>query len=303
MSLFHGHIGEFNGSAEDWTVYEERLQYYFVANDVTSEEKKKAIFLSVCGPATYRLIRSLVAPAQPNSKSYADLVQLVRDHYQPKPSPIVMRFRFNSCIREQGESVASYIARLRQLTEHCEYGATLEDMLRDKLVCGIADERLQRRLLVEPSLSFEKALKLAQAYESAEENAKVLQQSQTSSSTAEVHSTRTDKSRQQPRQMTVCYRCGGQHLSSRCRFRAVDCRRCGKRGHIARACKSKAAKSEPPAPANPHGNIRLCEEERGRETISSSRESGLYCLPHVYEPSLADFRHIMREQRGTAFPG
>ena len=157
MSLVHGHYAEFNGVAEDWTVYVERLQNYFVANDVESEGKKRAILLSVCGPATYRLIRNLLSPAQPNSKSYAELVQLVRDHYQPKPSPIIMRFRFNSCTREQGESMSAFVARLRQLTEHCDYGSTLEEMLRDKFVCGISDERLQRRLLAEPSLTFDKA--------------------------------------------------------------------------------------------------------------------------------------------------
>ena len=139
---FHKHIGEFNGSAEDWTVCIEHLLNYFVANDVVSEDKKKAILLSVFGPATYRLIRSLVSPVQPNSKSYADLLQLIQDHYHPKLSPIVTHFRFNSHVREQGESVASFIARLRQLTEHCEFGATMEGMFCDKLVWGISDERL-----------------------------------------------------------------------------------------------------------------------------------------------------------------
>ncbi len=44
-------------------------------------------------------------------------------------SAIVSRFRFNSCVRQHGESVAAYVARLRQLTEYCEYGTSLEEML------------------------------------------------------------------------------------------------------------------------------------------------------------------------------
>ena len=100
MSLFHGHIGEFSCDAEDWTVYTERLQNYFVANDISSEAKKRAVLLSACGSSTYRLIRNLVSPAQPDSKSFEDLVKLIREHYHPKPSTIVMRYKFNSCFRQ-----------------------------------------------------------------------------------------------------------------------------------------------------------------------------------------------------------
>ncbi len=57
------------------------------------------------------------------------------------------------------------------LSEHCTFGETLDDMLRDRLVCGINEGRLQRRLLAETTLSFSKVLSLAQAYESAEKNA------------------------------------------------------------------------------------------------------------------------------------
>ena len=62
MAVFHGTISEFDRNQEDWTVYSERLQNYFVANDIDNDEKKRAILLSVCGSSTYRLIRNLVAP-------------------------------------------------------------------------------------------------------------------------------------------------------------------------------------------------------------------------------------------------
>ena len=51
----------------------------------------------------------------------------------------------------------------------------MDEMLRDRLVCGINDSRLQRRLLTEPGLTFQKALELARAFESAEKNARDLQ--------------------------------------------------------------------------------------------------------------------------------
>ena len=47
-------------------------------------------------------------------------------------------------------------------------------MLRDRLVCGIKDSRVQRRLLSETDLTFKKAFELAQASEVAEKNARDL---------------------------------------------------------------------------------------------------------------------------------
>ena len=78
----------------------------------------------------------------------------------------MQRFRFNSRARQPGESVAAYIAELKRLSEHCSFGESLDDMLRDRFVCGIQDQRTQRRLLAETDLTLKKATEVAQAIES-----------------------------------------------------------------------------------------------------------------------------------------
>lgn len=108
----HGHIGEFNSKLEDWCSCTECLQNYFIANDIKSEAKQRAILLSVCGPCTYKLIRSLLSPQEPKDVSFTDVKQMT-DHYQPKPSIIVQHFKFHSCSHKQGESVAMHIAELK----------------------------------------------------------------------------------------------------------------------------------------------------------------------------------------------
>ena len=59
MAAF-GRVSEFNTSVEEWVVYTEWLDHYFVTNDIVDGVKKRAILLSMCGPTTYGLIRSLV---------------------------------------------------------------------------------------------------------------------------------------------------------------------------------------------------------------------------------------------------
>ena len=62
-------IDAFEESAEDWSTYIERVDQYFIANDVNGD-KKVPTLLSLMGSKTYSLLRSLTAPAKPSAKSY-----------------------------------------------------------------------------------------------------------------------------------------------------------------------------------------------------------------------------------------
>ena len=131
-------------SEESWTQYVERLEQYFVANDVEDVGKKRAILLGVCGSKTYALARDLLQRARPAETTFKKIVETLEKHYSPRPSEIVERFKFHSRNRKEDEGVATYVAVLRKLSEHCNYGETLPEMLRDRLVCGINNEKIQR---------------------------------------------------------------------------------------------------------------------------------------------------------------
>ena len=134
MATLFGHINEFNPEKEDWIQYAERLEHFFTANSIDEPNKKKAMLLTVIGPTAYRLMRSLVAPQKLDEKTFKELVDAMKDHYCPKPSEIVQRFKFNTRARQPGESVSTYVSQLRSLAEYCNYGASLNNMLRERLV-------------------------------------------------------------------------------------------------------------------------------------------------------------------------
>ena len=101
-----GKIEEYD-EKESWIEYTERLGQYFAVNEITDSAKKRAILLSVCGAKTYKLIRNLVSPRKPTDKSFAELVNLVKNHLNPRPSSIVYRCKCNSRFRQQGETIGS----------------------------------------------------------------------------------------------------------------------------------------------------------------------------------------------------
>ena len=131
-----GSIGPFDESTEQWGSYTERFEYFVEANGI-EDVKLVPTFLSVMGPKTFNLLRSLVQPAKPGGKTFEEIVDTLTKHFSPKPLVIAERFRFHKRNQEEGESVNMFVASLRKLAEYCEFKDALNDALRDRLVCGL----------------------------------------------------------------------------------------------------------------------------------------------------------------------
>ena len=170
-----GTMQEFQPGSETITAYLERLTAYLDAHDITSA-KRSSFLVSTIGPKTYAVLRSLMAPDTPQSKSFKTLVDVLKKHYDPKPLVIAERYTFNQRNQRQGESVAEYVAELRRLATTCNFGTFLEDALRDRLVCGLRSESARRRLLADADgeISLTKAIQHAQRDEQAEQNSRAL---------------------------------------------------------------------------------------------------------------------------------
>ena len=113
--------GEFKESDESWTQYVEQLEQYFLANEITDGKKQRAILLSVCGSKTYGLLRDILQPKKPADTEIKDIIEELKKYCNPKPSEIVERFKFHSRVRKEGESVATFVAGLRNLSEYCDF--------------------------------------------------------------------------------------------------------------------------------------------------------------------------------------
>ncbi len=102
-----GKFAEYNPGKEDWKSYIEGMQMFFTANDVKDAGKQRAILLSSCGPSTYRQIKDVLSPEAPGTVSFADIVQKMTKYFQPPPSEIMQRYRFNTRVRQPHETVST----------------------------------------------------------------------------------------------------------------------------------------------------------------------------------------------------
>ena len=75
-----GNIGPYDKNVEDFKSYSERVTLFMTANDV-KEEKQVAVFLSVLGAQTYKLLKSLLTPESPEKKSVDELIKVLETHF------------------------------------------------------------------------------------------------------------------------------------------------------------------------------------------------------------------------------
>ena len=240
MAYFSQRPDEFKPEIETWSAYIERMELLFDAHDV-DDEKKVPMLLSSVGAVTYGLLRNLVQPEKPKDKTFAQIVDTLKDYYEPKPLVIAERFRYRKCVQKSNQTVTEYAAELRHLAAMCDFGDRLDEALRDGFVSGVSSEACQRKLLSEDRLTFARAVELAVNMETAHRDTQQLRKGD--DVTASVHKVKERQRRRSPSKQEACYRCKGKnHNANDCYYKNAKCHKCERIGHIQKACRSGPAR-------------------------------------------------------------
>lgn len=131
-----GQVEAFEKFVSDWKTYDERPTAFFVVNSIRPEKEVQA-FLSLIGSKMYALLKSLMSPTPPATKTLAELKQALNEHVSPKPSVIAERAKFQKRAQREGETIAEFEAELKRLARTSKFGTHLEEPLRDRFVCGL----------------------------------------------------------------------------------------------------------------------------------------------------------------------
>lgn len=287
----------FRLESDDWEAFTERLELYFIVKNISTDDMKRAHLLTHCDEDTYKLFKNLCAPVKPATKTYSELVELLKSHLKPAPSEVMERCTFNRAKQEPNETVGDFATKLRRLALNCKF-ADLSVALRDQFVCGIFDESIRIDLFKMSELTFDTALKEATARENAMKNAasatknlnsknyklenfamghekmgrsKQGQRKDDDRKGTQFTSNAESQSRHGPE--IKCYCCGGTgHETKRCRNRGLTCNFCHTKGHMERACIKKMKSSNKFL----RGNDDEHQEEDNGGVANSSPERSSY---------------------------
>ena len=87
------------------------------------------------------------------------------NYFKPQCNVAYERYVFNSCEQNQGESVDSYVTRLRKFASSCKFGTLTDELIRYKLVIGIIVRGTKGKPLREKSLTLDKAIDIVRSNE------------------------------------------------------------------------------------------------------------------------------------------
>ena len=221
------------GSVETWKDYKRRLGQALSHQGYESSADRKQALLTCADPELYRLMVALCFPQVLESEgvTYEHIIGLLDDQFEEDVSEAMAEYEFEARKQKPDESVAEWLADLRQLAIPCKFlEADLSRRLRGQLVRGVADKECQAKLLEASDLDLKKAITIIKTHMRAKAEGEALNKRQPE---AESSSSRDNV-------MFVrrpdCWRCGAGHAPDTCWAKDKDCRARGKKGHIAKKC-------------------------------------------------------------------
>nr|CAI5842745.1 unnamed protein product [Callosobruchus analis] len=107
------------------------------------------------------------------NETFQQILQIFENHFIPRRNLIFERFQFNSRVQKPGEPVGNFITSLHALVEHCNFGTLKKELIRDRIVIGIADTKVCERMQLDDSLTLNKAVLLAHQTEMQDKQNKI----------------------------------------------------------------------------------------------------------------------------------
>lgn len=219
-----GQIKEFSLQTGNWSTYIERVEMYFLVNK-TETDLKLPTLISLMGEEAYELLSTLASPLKPSALSYSRAVELLMGHLQPKPSVLAQRYKFRQRRQLTNETITDYVTELKKMSKNCDFNNTLDENLRDQMVCGLKSEVIRQRLFSEEKLDYNRAVSLALSLEAAERDSNAVQTTLVEG----VH-----------KMYYECSRCGDmRHQAGECQYKQYVCSCCQEIGHLRRMCPKK----------------------------------------------------------------
>lgn len=235
----------FDGESEEWELYCEQLEQFFVSNKI-DESMKKSELINHLGARTYKLLRDLCTPHQPKDKSYKELCAALSLHFTP---PVIVHKERRTFFRAQRgengpETVNDWIVRIKNLAANCKFGDKLPDHLVNKFVDGLSGKAFDRICEETEALTLEKAQEIALKYETDATSSSAInfvkgrnQRVEPKQKGKPVQWRNSSNGKRPNGSTSKCFGCRREdHLYRDCPFKDYVCRKCKEKGHLQVAC-------------------------------------------------------------------
>ena len=244
--LFEGNI------AEKWKQWKEEFEWYLIAieADGKTEKVRAGILLHCLGPKGREVYNTLEFDSVEDRVKYSKIIERVEAYCIPRKNLTLLRFKFFTH-RQEEQLFDEFVTQLKKLSNDCEFGALRDSLVKDMIIIGNKDRRLQERLLRKPDISLGDAIKEGQAAETSRKHKETLtEKGIVHTDVIQRNKTYDYKGNKKFVQGSgvnnsgSCQYCSYQHPRGRCPAYKKACNACNGIGHFAKCCFNKDMKKK-----------------------------------------------------------
>ena len=123
------------------------------------ETERAATIVTLFGLDALDLFDSLPFATEAEKSDLKKTLGYLEDHFVGKANVSYERFIFNTRGQQEGETFPQYLAAIRQQASLCDFdNITKDQILRDRLICGIRQESVRQALLGKQNLTLEECI-------------------------------------------------------------------------------------------------------------------------------------------------
>lgn len=149
--------------SKSWEEWKKSFEIYYQACEFNKKDAKVqiSILLHIIGPRC----REVHDTFKKKCSTVDEVLKEFDNFFLPKKNLTVERHKFFIREQKEFESVEQYVFELNMMAAKCEFKDLCNDLVKDRLICGIRDNSLRERLLRESDLTLKKALDICQLAE------------------------------------------------------------------------------------------------------------------------------------------
>lgn len=151
----------------NWKRFRAARDNYEIASRLKTQDKefRTATLLTCIGQEALDIFDGLAFEDESHKKDIDIVLQKLEEFCVGNKNEIYERYLFNKRDQAAEESIDTYIAALRSLAKTCNYGALTDNLIRDRMVVGILDKGIRKKLLQESKLTLQSCIDICRANE------------------------------------------------------------------------------------------------------------------------------------------
>lgn len=238
----------------NWLKWKKQFNLYMVATGYNKkpDEQKVAMLVNLLGTDAQDVYDNFVYISPETSTQYDVVMKKFEQYCLPRVKVVVERFNFTNVVQKEGQSFDSFLTELQTKSSTCNFGDQKDSLIRDRIIFGIRNKKIQERLLEDDDVSLEKTVSMCRSSELSQLQVKILQETP-----QEVNAVKTMRQKFRPRDTSnkqkesrpmtkdeeyQCGRCGTRHKVRKCPAYQKECFNCKGRGHFTKMCKKPPSK-------------------------------------------------------------